>query len=214
MREGSASLEEKEEARSAMSACWSCRGPVQAGALFCSTCHALQPPVEIDHFRRLDLPATFDLRREDVERRYFTLQRQIHPDRFAAKSAKERLYSVQHTAALNQSFADLMDPLLRAEYLLRFKGRRVAVGEAETVADSELLLEAMALREELAEAESAASVEALAAKAEEMIGRILSTLSGAFTRDNLDTAAELVLRLRYMRKFADEAKRHLSRLGG
>lgn len=209
-----ASLGVKEEARSAMLACWSCRGPVQAGTLFCGTCRALQPPVEIDHFRRFDLETTFDLRREEVERRYFTLQRQIHPDRFAAKSAKERLYSVQHAAALNRSFSDLKDPLLRAEYLLRLKGRRVAGGGAETVADPELLLEAMALREELADAENTAAVTALAAKAEKAIGGILAALSEAFIRDDLDAVAGLVLRLRYMRKFADEAKHRLSRFGG
>ncbi len=213
MVESGTSLEAKGVAHPLPQACWSCRGPVASGAAFCATCRALQPPAEIDHFRRFDLSPAFDLQRAEVERRYFALQRQFHPDRFAGKSATERLHSVQHATALNQAFGVLADPLLRAEYLLQLSGRPVAGGEAETVADPELLLEAMALREELAEAEDASAVAALLAKTEAMIGEIEVALSGAFASGDLAAAAGLALRFRYMRKFVEEATRRRRQIG-
>ena len=47
----------------------------------------LKPPV-MDHFARLGLPAALDLEPAALDRAYFALQRQWHPDRFVAKPAE------------------------------------------------------------------------------------------------------------------------------
>jgi molecular chaperone HscB len=41
----------------------------------------------MDHFARLGLPAALDLEPASLDRAYFALQRQWHPDRFVAKPA-------------------------------------------------------------------------------------------------------------------------------
>ena len=44
----------------------------------------------MDHFARLGLPAALELEPASLDRAYFALQRQWHPDRFVAKPADER----------------------------------------------------------------------------------------------------------------------------
>ena len=116
----------------ALAACWSCRGPVPAAESFCPTCKAVQPPGQNDHFARLGFARTYDLDPKLVERRYFELQRRLHPDRFATKSAKERALSQAQATSLNAAYETLMDPLARAVYLLRLAGIETG-GDGKTV---------------------------------------------------------------------------------
>src|SRR5689334_2680636 len=89
--------------QAAPASCWSCSGPVEATALFCATCKAVQPPRATDHFTRLGLPVGFPLDVADLDRRYFAAQRQLHPDRFATKTARERAISQNHAVTLNDA---------------------------------------------------------------------------------------------------------------
>lgn len=190
----------------AVRACWSCRGPAPARERFCPTCGLVQEPVAGDHFARLDLEPGFDIDAADVERRYFALQRQFHPDRFAARSAKEKALSLRHATALNEAYKVLKDPLGRAEHLLSLAGRPVRADGAETVNDPELLMEAMELREQLAEADSAAAVDALLAETRANSTALERQLGRAFAAGDFAAAQKLALRLRYAAKLIDEAR--------
>src|SRR5262249_35122703 len=132
-------------------ACWSCRGPTPADEPFCATCGAVQPPGQLDHFRRLGLEPRFAGDTEEVERRYFALQRRLHPDRFATRSRREGALSQSQAASLNAAYETLMDPLRRAAYLLEREGIVVDPADGETIADPKLLMEALEMREALAE---------------------------------------------------------------
>ncbi|MCC7496881.1 MAG: hypothetical protein IT160_04830 [Bryobacterales bacterium] len=59
-----------------------------------------------------------EIAREDLERRFYQLSRQLHPDRFARRPAVERQYSLDAAAILNDAYRVLRDPARRAEYLL------------------------------------------------------------------------------------------------
>jgi molecular chaperone HscB len=192
-------------------ACWSCHGPVAAVALFCHTCGAVQPPRRQDHFVRLGLAKGFDIDAAELDRRYFALQRNLHPDRFARRSARERALAESQSATLNQGYETLKDPLRRAGYLLELAGRRSAAVHAATVEDEELLTEAMENREALMEAEDSAAIDELGSRAAASAVRCLADLSGAFARDDLAAADRLTTRLRYWRKLGEEvrAKRRL-----
>ena len=117
----------------------------------------------MDHFARLGLPAALDLEPASLDRAYFALQRQWHPDRFVAKPAAERARASAEAAALNDAYRTLKDPLSRAVYLAELKGVEMP-GDGKTIDDPELLMEAMEAREELHEAGSTEAVDALAAK--------------------------------------------------
>ncbi|OIQ79492.1 hypothetical protein GALL_387700 [mine drainage metagenome] len=199
-------------AAAALLPCWSCKGPVAARALFCSTCGAVQAPGQADHFTRLGLPRGFALAAADLDRQYFGFQRRLHPDRFATRSPKERALSQQQATALNDAYETLKDPLRRAAYLLRLAGRVVDVEQAGTVDDPALLMEAMEMREALAEAAEPEAVAALQAKAERDVAACVADLAAAFAADDLDGAGRLTTRLKYLGKLADEAKARRMRL--
>jgi molecular chaperone HscB len=198
-----------------LTACWSCRGPVAPGAAFCDTCNAVQPPGQLDHFQRLGLARGFALDPAEIDRRYFALQRRLHPDRFATRSARERALSQQQATSLNEAYETLRDPLERAGYLLRLNGIVVNADGCNTLTDPVLLSEAMEMREALAEAEDRPAVEAIARRTGEDIGTCVGELGRAFAADDLETAGKLTTRLKYLTKLAEEARLHrLKRAAG
>lgn len=186
--------------------CWSCHGPVAALALFCHVCGAIQPPGQGDHFRRLGLTPRFDLDAGELTRRYVAFQQRLHPDRFARKTAKERALAEQHTVSLNEAFETLKDPVRRGACLLQLAGRVSPTAESRTIDDPGLLMETMERREALSEAVSLDAVAALAADAAGEEARTLELLAAAFGEADLDAAMRLLTRLRYLRKFAEEAR--------
>ena len=190
----------------AVAACWSCHGPVGAVALFCGTCAAVQPPGQADHFTRLGLDLSFDVDPALLDRRYFDRQRQLHPDRFATRTGRERALSQSQATAINEAYETLRDPLRRADYLLQQSRSGAAPQGCHLVNDMALLTEAMEMREALAEAESAAEVTALAKRAADDVGRCVADLSGAFADDDFETAARLTTRLKYLRKLVDDCR--------
>lgn len=192
-------------------ACWSCKGPVSGRALFCHTCGIIQPPSAIDHFARLGVPVAFDLDRAQLERGYFGFQRIVHPDRFAAKSAKERALSQAQAVAVNDAWEALRDPLSRAAYLLQLRGAPLP-GDDKTVDDAELLMAALEDREALEEARNGAAVDKVLMGAERGYDATVAALSRAFAEDELDKARKLTLKLRYLAKFRDEARAKRARL--
>ena len=68
-----ASIDSKERQDGRVLPCWSCKGPVATGALFCGVCEAVQPPGQADPFSRLGFEALFDVDTAELDRRYFNL---------------------------------------------------------------------------------------------------------------------------------------------
>ena len=159
----------------------------------------------MDHFARLGLPAALDLEPASLDKAYFALQRQWHPDRFVAKPAAERARASTEAAALNDAYRTLKDPLNRAVYLAELKGVELP-GDGKTIDDPDLLMEAMETREELQEAGSPQAVDALAAKARDTMKAGLDSLASLFLAGDKPAIRKALLRLRYLDKFAEEAR--------
>jgi molecular chaperone HscB len=159
----------------------------------------------MDHFARLGLPAALDLEAASLDRAYFALQRQWHPDRFVAKPPEERARASVEAAALNDAYRTLKDPLSRAVYLAGLKGVELP-GDGKTIDDPDLLMEAMEAREELHEAPSGEAVDALAAKARDDMNKAMAGLGSLFLANDRAAIRKTLLRLRYLDKFAEEAR--------
>ena len=159
----------------------------------------------MDHFARLGLPAALDLEPAALDRVYFTLQRQWHPDRFVARPSDERARASTEAAALNDAYRTLKDPLSRAVYLAGLRGVELP-GDGKTIDDPDLLMEAMEAREELHEAGTAEAVDALAAKVREDMKNSLSGLGALFLQEDKAAIRKALLRLRYLDKFVEEAR--------
>jgi molecular chaperone HscB len=194
--------------------CWSCDGDVDLRAAFCHQCGVIQPSLPVDHFARLGLPRQYDLEAEDLERQYFGFQRSFHPDRFAAKSPREQAISMEYAANINDAYETLKNSLLRAEYLLRLSGREVAGGDGQTVEDAGLLMEVMELGEAIAEADTAERIASLLERTNAEVGASEIALGMMFADNDLDRAANVALRLRYMSKLSQDARQRATALRG
>lgn len=164
----------------------------------------------MDAFTRFGLKPAFDIDTEKLEKLYLNLQRNLHPDRFAAKSAKERAIAEGHSSDLNRAFEILDDPLRRAIYLLDFLGQRPTAGTEQTVEDKELLMEMLERREKLAEAVTTEEIETLAAEAGAQTLHLLPLLSAAFAAGDLSKADAVTVRFKYLRKFLEETRARLA----
>jgi molecular chaperone HscB len=159
----------------------------------------------MDYFARLGLPAALDLDPASLDRAYFALQRQWHPDRFANRPPDERARASTEAAALNDAYRTLKDPLSRAVYFAEINGV-VLPGDGKTIDDPDLLMEAMEAREALHEAETVEAVDRLAAEARDDMKASLGSLGSLFLRDDKPAIRKALLRLRYLDKFAEEAR--------
>ncbi len=57
-----------------------------------------------------------------LQKRFYELSRNWHPDRFSRKSHEEQAQALEATAILNDGYRTLRDPVKRAEYLLTEEG--------------------------------------------------------------------------------------------
>ncbi len=159
----------------------------------------------MDHFARLGLPAALDLEPAALDKAYFALQRQWHPDRFVAKPAEERAKASIEAAALNDAYRTLKDPLSRAVYFAGLKGVEMPA-DGKTIDDPDLLMEAMEAREALHEAATTQAVDGLAAKVANDLKISLKGLGSLFLANDKPAIRKALLRLRYLDKFAEEAR--------
>jgi len=165
----------------------------------------------MDHFARLGLPAALDLDAGALDRAYFARQREWHPDRFVGKPPEQRAKASIEAAGLNDAYRTLKDPLSRAFYLADLGGVELP-GDGKTIDDPELLMEAMETREELHEAGSIAAVDTLAVQAREEMQKALAGLGELFLANDKPAIRKALLRLRYLDKFAEEARARRSNL--
>ena len=193
--------------------CWSCGADRAPADALCPSCAKVQPPAAGNtphNFAVLGLPRGFELEARQLDERFRTLSRKLHPDRFARATARERRFSLEQTTLLNDAYRTLQDPARRAEHLLELRGVRPL---SDTAMPEEFLEEAMADREKLLEAKMEGGkdgVEQLSAgirkKRDAALEEIASVLRDASPQPAaLSRVSELLARLRYYARYLDEA---------
>jgi len=192
--------------------CWSCKGPTPVSALFCATCKAVQGPAPVDHFVRLGVAQGFDVDVPALDRLYFDLQRQLHPDRFATKAPKEKALSQQQATALNDAYETLKDPLKRADYLVHLLGVDVLPEGCNLVQDQSILIEAMEMREKLMTADTMEALNVIQRETKAEVDDVLIGLSLAFKGGDVVGACQLTTRLKYLDKMMGEVRQGRARL--
>ena len=110
-------------------------------------------PVPSNYYDFFGLEHRLDLDLDDLEKRFYALSRQYHPDRYTLKSPQEQQYALDATALLNDAYRTLGDPLARAEYLLRENGFEIGEQGSKNV-PPELLEEVFELNMALEELRS------------------------------------------------------------
>jgi molecular chaperone HscB len=77
-------------------------------------------PTDYFEFFGLERKLVIDL--DSLQKRFYDLSRQWHPDRFSRRPADEQREALEATSILNDGYRTLKDPVKRAEYLLSEEG--------------------------------------------------------------------------------------------
>ncbi len=158
-------------------------------------------------FELFDLPPRFAQDGAALEARWKALQREVHPDRFAAQGAAAQRVAAQWSARINEAHRRLKDPQRRAAYLCELHGVPVDA-ERHTAMPPEFLMQQMALREQLDEAGGAPALDAIAAQVAGLRHELLQALAQQqdVERD-WSAAARSVRALMFLDKLAADVDR-------
>lgn len=113
----------------------------------------------MNYFQLFSLADQFTLDINELTERYQTLQKAVHPDRFAHASSQEQMLAVQKSAMINDAYQTLKNPLKRAEHMLILRGTDLP-NEQASFRDTHFLMRQMELREMLAEVKYADDINA------------------------------------------------------
>ena len=102
-----------------------------------------------NYFELFGMAVGFELDQSALLSQYRSLQKELHPDRFAQADDHHKLLAVQNTALVNEAYQILKNPTSRAEYLLLQAGKEIP--NDTTIQDSVFLISQMELRENMAD---------------------------------------------------------------
>lgn len=126
--------------------CTNCAGPMDS-PVFCDHCRSLYPADGLNYFELFGLPAQYDVDVDELRRTYLRISRNVHPDHQCDRGGT---LCMRVSASLNEAQRILVDPILRAEYLLEVVGGDSAATDRQV--PPEVLSATMMLREEIDEA--------------------------------------------------------------
>jgi molecular chaperone HscB len=146
-----------------------------------------------NHFDRLGLPRRFLVDAAELERAYLERSRAVHPDFHLASGDADLAASLEASAALNEAYNTLRDPLRRAEHLLGLAGGPTASEHKEI--PPAFLAEMLDAREAIEVARGKPAV--LGRLESEFRGRydrLMNEVAAAFAAPRLDGAGTLKVR--------------------
>jgi len=164
-------------------------------------------------FELFGLPQQFAQDRAAIDARWKELQREAHPDRFAAQGAQAQRVALQWSVRINEAYRRLKDPLKRGAYLCELLGAPIDA-ENNTAMPAAFLIEQMEWRERLDDAQSEDAVdelsEQLAASRREYLQRIEQLLD---VQHDPAAAAQQVRALMFIERFGEDVEARAAQLG-
>jgi molecular chaperone HscB len=117
--------------------------------------------LQSNDFELFGLPATFAQDRALMDTRWKELQREAHPDKFAAQGGAAQRVAMHWSVRINEAYQRLKDPLKRGAYLCELNGVPIHA-ETNTSMPTEFLLKQLEWREALDDAKTAEDIEKIA----------------------------------------------------
>jgi molecular chaperone HscB len=116
--------------------------------------------LQSNDFELFGVPKQFAQDRAALDARWKELQREAHPDKFAAQGDAAQRVAMQWSVRINEAYQRLRDPLKRAAYLCELAGSPVNA-HSNTAMPAAFLMEQMQWREDLDDADSDEALNAL-----------------------------------------------------
>lgn len=163
-------------------------------------------------FELFGLASQFAQDRAVIDARWKDLQREAHPDKFAAQGAAAQRVAMQWSVRINEAYQRLKDPLKRAAYLCELNGTPVNA-ENNTAMPAVFLMQQMAWREVLDEACTTADLDELGAQVvaarQEALQQCAQLLD---QQQDYRQAVQQVRALMFIERFARDIEARLDRM--
>jgi molecular chaperone HscB len=164
-------------------------------------------------FELFAVPATFAQERATLDMRWKELQREAHPDRFAAQGAASQRIAMQWSVRINEAYQRLKDPVRRASYLCELNGAPVDA-ESNTAMPGAFLMQQMEWRESLDDITGTAALDALHAEVDGARDGALSALASLIdNKRDYAAAVQQVRALMFIERFAQDIEAKFDQLG-
>ena len=168
--------------------------------------------LQSNDFELFGLPQRFAQERAAIDARWKALQREAHPDRFAAQGAAAQRLAMQWSVRINEAYQRLKDPLKRAAYLCELGGAPIQA-ESNTAMPAAFLMEQMAWREALDEAQSAADLDQLEAQLMRSRRETLQRIEQLLDAEAAPLqAAQQVRALMFIERFASDVEARIEKM--
>lgn len=155
-------------------------------------------------FELFDVRQRFAQDRVALDARWKQLQREAHPDNFAAQSTTAQRLAMQWSVRINEAYQRLKDPLKRAAYLCELGGSPINA-ENNTAMPTHFLMQQMEWREQLDATTSSAEVTALSAEVQVNKREVLSHCEDLLDQQHdLTQAVGQVRALMFIERFCDD----------
>lgn len=163
-------------------------------------------------FELFGVPMQFAQDRAQLDARWKELQRQAHPDKFAAQGAAAQRVAMQWSVRINEAYQRLKNPLKRASYLCELHGAPINA-ENNTAMPADFLMQQMQWREALEAAGNVENLNAIALEASfsgrKQLLKIEQSLDG---EKDFPAAAQQVRSLMFIERFASEVDARIDQL--
>jgi molecular chaperone HscB len=151
-----------------------------------------------------------------LQKKFYELSRQYHPDRFAGKSTGEQTFALDFTALLNDGYRVLRDPVKRTEYLLKLEGFDIGEQRSkdvppellEEVFELNMMLESAPGRDEVEEART--KFLGMQAEADQEIASLAAEYDAGAGRDALTQLRGVLNRRRYIQNLVRDVEKALA----
>jgi molecular chaperone HscB len=169
--------------------------------------------LQSDDFELFGVPQSFAQDRAALDARWKELQREAHPDKFAAQGAAAQRVAMQWSVRINEAYQRLKDPMRRAAYLCELHGAPIQA-EDNTAMPAAFLMQQMQWRESLDDAQTAAELDALDDGVQQAQRQALAHCGQLIDQQrDYAGAARQVRALMFIARFADDIERRRDQLG-
>jgi molecular chaperone HscB len=168
--------------------------------------------LQSDDFELFGLARRFAQDRAEIDARWKDLQRQVHPDKFAAQGAAAQRLAMQWSVRINEAYQRLKDPLRRASYLCELNGSPVNA-ENNTAMPASFLMQQMQWREELDVASSLQDLEKISLQCKQAGREVLQNIEHFLDQmHDFEAAVAQVRAMMFIERFAHDVNYRLDQV--
>lgn len=168
--------------------------------------------LQSDDFELFGLKRQFAQDKALIDSRWKDLQREAHPDKFAAQGSAAQRIAMQWSVRINEAYQRLKDPLKRAAYLCELHG--VAVNaDSNTAMPAAFLMQQMQWREDLDDATDTEDLEQIRSQVRQVARDVLQKIEHLLDQQSAyPEAVGQVRALMFIERFARDVDCRLDQL--